>query len=261
MPMPKRIPGQGADQDIDLDDDLDLEQDNNADDQADDDLDDAGDDEPGDEDLDVDASADDDEPEPEPQPRGRRDRRVAAALAERDRLRRENEELRRAAQPQQSFQPQQRETPQQREARLAALPPEQRILTELNEMRAEQAYHQQLTTFRANDYADKAAFDALAASDPRARRYAQEVERQLAQLRLQGQNVDRKTLLKYIVGEAVFANPARKSTKNNRQRQGANERVERERVNPPRNPRGDRGSARGEPERAARAKRLRNMQI
>ncbi len=51
---------------------------------------------------------------------------------------------------------------------------------------------------------DKAAFEALKASHPMARRLADKVETRLAEMRAQGQNVDRVRLAKYLVGEEAW---------------------------------------------------------
>src|SRR6267154_2094559 len=59
----------------------------------------------------------------------------------------------------------------------------------------------QWNTQEAND---KAAFERLQLSDPRAKKYAAEVETRLASIRKQGQNVDREALLKFVIGEKVF---------------------------------------------------------
>lgn len=247
------------DQDVDLDQDLAAGPEDQDDDDAplpDDDLDPDADNGDG-------GDIDGPDGEPEPQHVSRSQRRVRAALAERDRERaRADEAERRANSAQNNFQTRQ-ETDAQREARYAAMPAAERTAAMLADMRRENAYNNAMQQFRANDYADKAAFDARAKADPRIAKYSDEVERQLIALRRQGQNVDRDSLLRYIVGDAVMKNPARKKTGagNNKQRDDAQRRIDRETTNPPRSTRGDKGSSRGETERTARRRRLENMPI
>ncbi len=62
----------------------------------------------------------------------------------------------------------------------------------------------QQVQFQSADMADRTAFQALCGQDPRAAKYAKEVEDRLTGLRAQGQNVPREALLRYIIGEKVL---------------------------------------------------------
>src|SRR5258706_7951585 len=85
----------------------------------------------------------------------------------------------------------------------------------------------QWNTMESND---KAAFERLQLSDPRAKKYAAEVETRLASIRRQNQNVDRASLLKFIVGEKVMEGGGKAATK--QKKEGA-EQIRRQRTNPP----------------------------
>jgi hypothetical protein len=103
---------------------------------------------------------------------------------------------------------------------------------------------------------DKAAFERLQLSDPRAKKYAAEVETRLAGIRKQGQNVDREALLKFIIGEKVFQGGGKAAAK--QKKEGA-EQIRRQRSNPPGGTSDVRGGRTQESEAEARRKRLENV--
>jgi len=103
---------------------------------------------------------------------------------------------------------------------------------------------------------DKAAFNALKATDPLAAKYADEVETRLQQMRAAGQNVDRERLLTYIIGEKARA--GRSVAKQRQQAQGQ-QRIARQTVRPGA-ARSDTAGNRGKvSEQEARDKRLENI--
>ncbi len=103
---------------------------------------------------------------------------------------------------------------------------------------------------------DKAAFEALKASHPMARRLADKVESRLAEMRAQGQNVDRVRLAKYLVGEEAWEKGEAAKVKQAAQGQ---QRIARQTVRPGA-ARSDTTGNRGKvSEQEARDKRLENM--
>jgi hypothetical protein len=111
----------------------------------------------------------------------------------------------------------------------------------------------QWNTQEAND---KAAFERLQLSDPRAKRYAAEVETRLAGIRKQGQNVDREALLKFIIGEKVFQGGGKAAAKQKKQ---GEEQIRRQKTNPSGGGSDVRGGRTKDSEAEARRKRLENV--
>lgn len=111
----------------------------------------------------------------------------------------------------------------------------------------------QWNTAEAND---KAAFERLQLSDPRAKKYAAEVEERLANIRKQGQNVDRASLLKFIVGEKVMAGGAKATAKAKKEGEAQ---IRRQQTKPPGGSSDVRGGRTQESAAEARRKRLENM--
>lgn len=111
----------------------------------------------------------------------------------------------------------------------------------------------QWNTQEAND---KAAFERLQLSDPRAKKYAAEVETRLASIRKQGQNVDREALLKFVIGEKVFQGGGKAAAKQKKQ---GEEQIRRQRTNPPAGQSDVRGGRTEQNEAEARRKRLENI--
>jgi hypothetical protein len=79
--------------------------------------------------------------------------------------------------------------------------------------------------FQTMESSDQAAFSTLCATDPRAKKYAGEVEQRLADLRAQGQNVPRANLLRWIIGDKVMAGAGKQVQ---RQRQQGQDRIRRQ---------------------------------
>ena len=111
----------------------------------------------------------------------------------------------------------------------------------------------QWNTMESND---KAAFERLQLSDPRAKKYAAEVETRLANIRKQGQNVDRESLLKFIVGEKVMEGGGKAAAKQKKQ---GEEQIRRQKTNPPGGQSDVRGGRTQDSEAEARRKRLENV--
>jgi hypothetical protein len=109
--------------------------------------------------------------------------------------------------------------------------------------RAERHFNNVLSQTQAQtqDVADKAAFDAKAEGNPRYKRYADEVERRLVDLRKQGQSAPREAILKFILGERLLTNNGGKSEQ--RQRQNGQRRIARA-SGGQQSPRGDAGGGR-----------------
>ena len=57
---------------------------------------------------------------------------------------------------------------------------------------------------QAQDMQDKATFLSKAATDPRRTKYADRVEKELAQMRSQGRNIDRDSLYAYMLGKDII---------------------------------------------------------
>jgi hypothetical protein len=103
---------------------------------------------------------------------------------------------------------------------------------------------------------DKAAYERLKLSDPRAKKYADEVETRLANIRKQGQNVDRESLLKFIIGEKVFQGGGKAAAK---QKKDGEAQIRRQTTKPPGGGSDVRGGRTPETEAEARRKRLENV--
>lgn len=140
---------------------------------------------------------------------------------------------------------------------LALMTPDELINYRLGE--SEKRFQTNLGQIQWNTYeaGDRAAFNALKATDPLAAKYADEVETRLTALRAQGQNVDRERLLTYIIGEK-----ARQGGGAARKKQAAagQKRIQGQQARPSGGQRSDTPTARGRLSEAdARAKRLENV--
>lgn len=111
----------------------------------------------------------------------------------------------------------------------------------------------QWNTAEAND---KAAYERLKLSDPRAKKYADEVETRLDNLRKQGQNVDRESLLKFVIGEKVFKGGGKAAAK---QKKEGEAQIRRQTTKPPAGASDVRGGRTQDSEAEARRKRLENV--
>lgn len=124
--------------------------------------------------------------------------------------------------------------------------------------RATKGFNQTLANIQWQTYetGDKAAFNALKATDPLAARYGGEVEERLQAMRQQGQNVDRERLLTFIIGEKARAasGKAKQKAQANGQRRIAAQTTK------PGSQRSDQQGTRGKMSEAeAREKRLENI--
>lgn len=99
----------------------------------------------------------------------------------------------------------QQESPDQVAQRMALMTPEERADYKIDQSNRQTQQTLQGMAFQIRDSGDKSAFLALCASNPTAARYKDRVEAKLAEVRRAGQNVDREALLKFMVGEDVFA--------------------------------------------------------
>jgi hypothetical protein len=104
----------------------------------------------------------------------------------------------------------QEETEQQFQARIALLPPDERM--EARFLRSEQRNQRFVaaTAMQQQETLDKATFDAKAAVDERYKRYAPAVEAKRKELQALGQWVPREAVLKFVIGERVLANQGSK---------------------------------------------------
>lgn len=150
-------------------------------------------------------------------------RQAQESTARADRLEREMAEMRAERQRQQVP----AESPDQEAARLALMDPEQRSEYRLTKALARQEQQNNTLRFQMLDSSDKSAFASLCADKPLYKRFAAQVETKLADLRRQGQNVDREALAKYLIGEEV-ANRGPKVLQ--RQREQGKRNVDRQRA-------------------------------
>jgi len=69
----------------------------------------------------------------------------------------------------------------------------------------------QVALAQAEDLRDQSAFATLATSQPAIhKRYAERVEKELAQLRARGQNASRASILRYMLGDDMIAGKLKK---------------------------------------------------
>lgn len=144
------------------------------------------------------------------------------------------------------------ETQAQRQARLAELEPWERTEFLVNERLA-------ASEAQTNERLDRQYFESLCARDPIAAGMKDEVERELSALRARGQNVDRDTMLTFLLGQKARQNSGRAT---GRAAKAAAQRRERQAVRPGSGrsdtPAADRREANT---KAARDKRLENYQL
>lgn len=165
---------------------------------------------------------------------------------------------------------------QELEARLARLerpaPPQERELSreELALMtpdelydykngRAMKAIDQRIGAiqFQAAEAADRSEFQMIISGNPVAARFAQQVEAKLVEMRAQGVNAPRANVLKFLMGEAVFA---RASSAKPKAAAAGQKRIAQQTVRPGNGQRSDTASNRGKMDDAtAREKRLETL--
>ena len=96
------------------------------------------------------------------------------------------------------------ETPEQEAARLSLMTAEERMDFKLEKASKENQRQMNLLRFQSADKADKAAYDAKGAYDPRFKKYAPDVERLLLEERKAGRDFPRETILKFVLGDRVM---------------------------------------------------------
>lgn len=123
---------------------------------------------------------------------------------------------------------------------------------------AQARFDEQLRGIQFSNYEqnDLATWRSITATDPNAARLAPTLEQRLAEMRRQGQNVDRERLYTYLIGEEVRAKSATAKTK---QAGDGQRRIQRQQTRPSGGQRSDTAPSRGKMSEAeARAKRLEN---
>jgi hypothetical protein len=219
--------------------------------------------------LDPERLPEDEQDEPPARSGGRADRRIEALLARQRELEDEVRSFRtRDTMPAPAAQPQ-FETDAQFNARIANLPPDERI--EARYVRSEQINNARQSQFQTNMLlqADKASYDAKAASNKIYKKYQAEVENELAKA-LRGERVSwsaapdagsiREQILDILIGRKVRQANSGASQEVERQRNQGQRNIRRQ-TTQPNNPRGDTQGERsrsGGNEREARRRRLEN---
>jgi hypothetical protein len=167
----------------------------------------------------------------EPPQRGRAERRIQAlqeqaraAQEKADRLEREMAQERAERQRTQA----QRTEAEERDA-LALMTAEERMEYRLNKAQKETQNLVAQMQFQTQEAADRAAFQAMAATNPVAARYAEEVEGRLQALRAQGGNIAREQMLRWIIGDKQLAGAGKARSRAEAQGQ---RRIERQQVRP-----------------------------
>lgn len=98
---------------------------------------------------------------------------------------------------------QQEESPEQEAQKLALMTVEERVDYKIAKADARNARAIGLANFQSADMADKAAFQSKAASDPRRKRLADEVEQLLLSERRAGRDFTRETVYMFVLGQKV----------------------------------------------------------
>jgi hypothetical protein len=189
----------------------------------------------------------------------RASQRVEQALRE---AKEAKEELARLRAEQNTAQQQryQNETAAQERERLAQMDPDERVAYMLQQSENRANARIAAAEMKFADAADQTVFNGMCATNPVAARLKNDVEARLADLRRQGFNTDRATVLKYLIGERALERAPRANGK-------AARAAEANRTRNTARPGAARGDAQGEGRRAgadtadARRKRLENMQI
>lgn len=114
-----------------------------------------------------------------------------------------------AERQQADFQRQQRETAAQEAERLAMMDPEEKVSYLLQKQEQQSNARYAALEFRLQDSADKTEFRALAARSAVAAKLEPEVEKYLAEMRRNGTNAPRETILRYVIGDRALANSGR----------------------------------------------------
>jgi len=165
------------------------------------------------------------------------------------RVERELQELRAERQREAAKQQQREYTPEE----MALWSEDQRTDYKISRLQAQTAQERQALQYQIFEQGDKSNFSSLCARDQTAARYADEVEKFVADRRAQGQVLEREVAYTYLLGQKVRANRTNAAPK---QRQAAERRIQRQSA-PATNARSDQPTTRREQDdRAARIKRL-----
>lgn len=146
------------------------------------------------------------------------------ATEEAAKLRRELEEFKKA-QTQKSREP----DPELERQRYEMMTTEERLEYRLNQSEQRHQAIERLMQVQAWDTSDRANYAVLAASDPIAAKYKDEVERLHREQLQQGTPLDRETILNYVAGKAARARGGKDTAK---QRATGQKNLERQRVTP-----------------------------
>lgn len=95
-------------------------------------------------------------------------------------------------------------TERERQERLALMTSEERMEFHLQELRAQQEQFQRNTFAQQADQADRAAYQAKAAADPRYKKYEADVERELQLARSRGLQITREGVLAFVLGHKIL---------------------------------------------------------
>jgi len=199
-------------------------------DESDDETDESEEDE---DDLDIAASEDEEEEEKPRQKSTRANDRIRKLAKERKEARDQLATLQAqiAADNNQRQQRSQQPTEAEEAAFRATLAPEDLIRYDVNKILRANQQQTQLMQFNMADMMDKQAFDSRALVDPTFKKYANEVEKRLLDLRTnQRMNVPRGEILKHILGEMVLSgkhkttsrDKAKQNLKNNKTKVSSN---------------------------------------
>lgn len=190
----------------------------------------------------------------------RGERRIQAALkAAREANERAERAERLVTEATRTRQEQNRETVEQRRDRLAMMDPDDRVQYLLHEQGQKFEGELAAIRFQTADSADRTAFEGLCARNPAAGKLKAQVETYLADMRRNGTNAPRETVLRYVIGDRALANAGKATGK--AQRRADDNRVRQQAR--PGAARSDTGgeSRRGGSEAQQRAKRLEDIEI
>lgn len=172
----------------------------------------------------------------------------------------EDYEQRRPDPPPQASQGPRPETDQEFAARIALLPHDEQLNAKFDRFTQQQVQHSQQTQLQQKLDRDRDDFRALARSDKRVARLADEVEREFEKRFRAGYLVPRRDIVKWLVGDRWLE--ADQQPGRQRAREAARQRVDRQTVRPASGGSDVRANRRERTdERTARARRLDGVQI
>ncbi len=158
------------------------------------------------------------EAEPEPQPRKRAETRIQKLANERAtereariRAEAERDALLKYRSPTPA--PDNAEAIRLRNEKLSLMEPLERAVFLQNETLEQIKQQQLISELRAQDFADKSAFEARAVVDPRYARNKEDVEKELRDLRAKGINATREQALAQVLGRKLLSEKPRKAAR------------------------------------------------